>query len=537
MTVVVVGKESVGKSQLIAGITGASAYIANFGGATLSCDTYNGAGRRWADTPGIWRQSDSETTRLALGQLAKEDEVLVVAQATHLDEDLAELLPFVQGKKGAVAVTFWDKVAPATTSNDALQRLSRAVGVSFVPVDARHVSEYDRSILLAALDEQRVFQNARPREQVGWRIEPRPTWLEHSRVGRVVALLLLFLPAVVAVWRANSVAEVVQPLVEAGVTPMVALSVTWHPLPAALVTGDYGVLTMGPLLLVWAVPTVVLYALLLGAYKASGLLERLSIAIHPLMLPFGLGGRDVVRVLMGFGCNVPAVISTRACSGCSRGTCISAIAFGAACSYQLGATLGVFSAMGQGWLVAPYLGYLTVTTLVYTRLTAPAAARSAQNPIVVRRPFLILPSWKAVWREARGTLTQFFRQAIPIFLLISAIAALLAYSGILGQLAGVIAPVMALFHLPAQAGLPLVMAMIRKDGILLFAEQGLIQSLTPLQALTGVYLAGVLLPCLVTALTIAREQSPRFALTLLAKQATAAVAFTLVLAWVPLLFV
>jgi Fe2+ transport system protein B len=44
------------------------------------------------------------------------------------------------------------------------------------------------------------------------------------------------------------------------------------------------------------------------------------------------------------GCNVPAVISTRGCSSCSRGTCISAIAFGSACSYQFGATLGVFSA-------------------------------------------------------------------------------------------------------------------------------------------------------------------------------------------------
>jgi len=49
--------------------------------------------------------------------------------------------------------------------------------------------------------------------------------------------------------------------------------------------------------------------------------------------------------------------------------------------------------------------------------------------------------------------------------------------------------------------------------------------------LTAVYLAGVLLPCLVTALTIAREKSPRFALGLMAKQAAAAVAFTLLLAW------
>jgi Fe2+ transport system protein B len=66
----------------------------------------------------------------------------------------------------------------------------------------------------------------------------------------------------------------------------------------------------------------------LGAYKASGLVERITITLDPLLRPFGLSGRDLVRVIMGFGCNVPAVISTRACSSCSRGTCISAIAFG-----------------------------------------------------------------------------------------------------------------------------------------------------------------------------------------------------------------
>jgi Fe2+ transport system protein B len=49
--------------------------------------------------------------------------------------------------------------------------------------------------------------------------------------------------------------------------------------------------------------------------------------------------------------------------------------------------------------------------------------------------------------------------------------------------------------------------------------------------LTAVYLAGVLLPCLVTALTIAREQSWRFAAKLLTRQALAASVFAAALAW------
>jgi len=79
--------------------------------------------------------------------------------------------------------------------------------------------------------------------------------------------------------------------------------------------------------------------------------------------------------------------------------------------------------------------------------------------------------------------------------------------------------------------LPVILASIRKDGLLLFAEPNAASGLSPLQILTGVYLAGVLLPCLVTALTIAREQSLKFALGLMARQAIAAIVFTLVLAW------
>jgi hypothetical protein len=36
----------------------------------------------------------------------------------------------------------------------------------------------------------------------------------------------------------------------------------------------YGLLNMGPFLLVWALPAVLLFAVILGAYKASGIVER-----------------------------------------------------------------------------------------------------------------------------------------------------------------------------------------------------------------------------------------------------------------------
>ncbi|MCU0709348.1 MAG: hypothetical protein MUF23_13745 [Pirellula sp.] len=55
--------------------------------------------------------------------------------------------------------------------------------------------------------------------------------------------------------------------------------------------------------------------------------------------------------------------------------------------------------------------------------------------------------------------------------------------------------------------------------------------MTASQVVTAVYLAGVLLPCLVTALTIAKESSWSKTGVMLARQAVFAVLFSAILAW------
>lgn len=531
-SIVVIGKENTGKSQLVASLTGCLPYSINFRGSTIACDTYVGGGLTVVDTPGILYRSDRVTTQAALAQLKTHDTVLLVIKATHIDEDLADLWPLVVGKRGIVVITFWDKASHAGFTQQIVQCWDQTSNLAFIPIDARHLAPDQHHDIRAALQAPTVFSPRQP-IPVGWRIEPRPTLLEHPQLGWLIAISLLLLPTLLAVWFANSVAAVADPLMQTLLQPLVDILANIPlSLPREMLIGRYGLLTMGPLLWVWAVPTVILYALCLGTYKASGLVERITVALHPLLHPLGLSGRDLVRVVMGFGCNVPAVISTRACSSCARKTCMSAIAFGSACSYQFGATLAVFSAAHRPSLVIPYLGYLTVTTLIYTRLLATKSARSRHNRLMIEhRTFLERPRWATIWRETQGTLHQFFTSAIPIFVAITLIASILDQLSLLTAAASILHPLMQIFRLPPEAALPMILASIRKDGLLLFAEPETLSVLTPLQILTGVYLAGVLLPCLVTALTIAREQSLRFALALMGRQAIAATCFSLILAW------
>lgn len=546
-TVVVVGKESVGKSELVSSLTGDRPTSGNFRGTTTRSERYVTEEYEFVDTPGIMLDADTEATRDALDELTDEETVMLVVPATDVDSDLEDLLPLVEDHLGAVVVTFWDKVDEQTETRRALEQLSADIGVPVVPVDAlnverpmtdggtaaagagRAVDGYSR--IMAALEQPGVFPDA-ARERIGRRIEPPKTVFEWPVVGPAVSLLLLLFPAGVAVWFANSLADELDPIVGAAFEPLVGAAATLPEPLAVLLTSDYGLLSMGPFLFVWAGPTMLIFAVILGVYKNTGLVTRMTVSLHPMMRQIGLSGRDLIRVVMGFGCNVPAVVNTRSCSDCTRCTTISAISFGSACSYQFPATLAVFAAVGMGWLVGPYLAVLAATTFIYVGLIAPAEARQSTT-VVDRRTFLSWPDPKAVAREAYSALREFFVKALPIFVVITFVAAALDRLGVIDTLGSVLGPAMNLFNLPADAALTIVLASIRKDGIALLTADGAstAAALSPVQVLVAVYLAGVLLPCLVTAFTVAREVSARWALKMMARQAVAAVGFAIVIAW------
>ncbi|EMA31065.1 nucleoside recognition domain-containing protein [Halobiforma nitratireducens] len=551
--VVLVGKESVGKSALAAGLTGATPADEKIGGSTVSSEVYSTGGVELVDTPGITLEADTETTREALSQLEASDEVVLVVPATDVDGDLADLLPLVQGRTGAVVVTYWDKVTDDPDAWNGITELEDDLGVPVVPVDARTLTRATadgglgrdsagpsvvdsaettdaRAVLDAIRYGGRLPGGAGTR--VGWNVEPAATIFERQYAGPVASALVLLAPAVVAVWFANTIAGELDPVVGAALEPAVARAGTLPGPLAAALGGDYGLLSMGPFLFVWALPTMLIFALFMGAYKASGLVTRVTTALHPFMRRVGLTGQDLVRVVMGFGCNVPAVTSTRSCSDCTRCTTISAISFGAACSYQFPATLAVLAAVGMPWLVVPYLAILVLTTLLYVRLVAPSEARTT-SLAVDRRTYLEWPRPRAIWREARTSLASFVTTALPVFAVICVVAALLEYVGALDRLGAGLEPAMAAFALPTEAALPVVLASVRKDGIaLLTADAAGVATLSPVQVLVAVYLAGVLFPCLVTAITVAREVSTRFVAKMLARQAAAAIGFALAIAWI-----
>lgn len=348
--------------------------------------------------------------------------------------------------------------------------------------------------------------------------------------------LLLLLPAWLAVTLAVSLSDLIaEPL---GAT-LSWLGPSLQELPEplhAMLLGQYGLIAMLPFLVLYALPTLLAFTLLVWLLQDTGLLLRISHRLDPLLYRFGLGSQSLVSVVMGFGCNVPAIIQTRQCNSCERCASASAIAFGAACSYQLPATLAVFAAAGKSFLTLPYMLLLMITSLIYLRFALPRPA-ARPRPLIFRSGTpLQWPQPSRLAATLKDALMDFARVALPIFAFICLAAGMLDWLGIIGYLAAGIAPLMALFQLPADAAVPVMMGAIRKDGIaigLLAPDaQGLkIPDLSAIQLLTLTYLAGVLLPCLVTLITLIKEFKPAQALKMLARQFVWACGFAAIIGW------
>jgi hypothetical protein len=93
--------------------------------------------------------------------------------------------------------------------------------------------------------------------------------------------LWLGLP-LLAVWVAWFISGQAEPLVQALFAPVVAHCERWAFPLNAILTGRYGFLTMAPLLMVWTLPLVVLFGLVVDVYQRMGVAARLAQQLHPL---------------------------------------------------------------------------------------------------------------------------------------------------------------------------------------------------------------------------------------------------------------
>jgi ferrous iron transport protein B len=347
-TVVLVGNPNVGKSTLFNVLTGARQRVMNAPGTTVQLQ--RGTWRRLAgvtvvDLPGtdslLARSPDERVTAEAVagtGSTGEPDLVVVLVAAASLARSLYLLAQTAAaGRPVVVALTMTDVAAARGIHVDAAA-LEAAVGVPVVAVDARTARGVDalRTAVDRALAERPLLRidldpaqddsdPLRDAEAVfAWvdavvrRLTPTPAVRTLSdRVDAVLLHPVLGVPVFLAVmWALFQLATTVAgPLIDAvdhvvnGVVADWARGVLPGPawVPGLLVDG----VLAGVGTVLSFVPLMALVFVAIALLEDSGYLARAAFVADRAMRALGLDGRAMLPLVIGFGCNLPALSATR----------------------------------------------------------------------------------------------------------------------------------------------------------------------------------------------------------------------------------
>ncbi|MBN2455206.1 MAG: ferrous iron transporter B, partial [Sedimentisphaerales bacterium] len=180
---------------------------------------------------------------------------------------------------------------------------------------------------------------------------------------------------------------------------------------------SFGLLTTGLFVPLAAVlPYVFAFYLVLSFLEDFGYLPRLAIMVDTLMHRLGLHGLAIVPMLLGLGCNVPGVLSTRILET-RRERFISAtiLAIGVPCAALQAMVVGLLGRYGMASLGIVYGTLFIVWLILGVLLNHTVKGKSPE--IFVEIPPYRIPYFRGLSKKIWIRMKWFIKEAVPFVLL------------------------------------------------------------------------------------------------------------------------
>lgn len=268
------------------------------------------------------------------------------------------------------------------------------------------------------------------------------------------------------------------------------------------------------IVLPYFIPLLFLMALL----EDIGYLARAGFLMDTFMHRIGLHGKSISPFILGFGCNVPAIISTRMLES-RRDRIISALLIPfVPCTARTTIILALVAFyLGPIWALGFYafnillLGALGRIISFFFKAPAPG--------LILEIPSLQIPSLKNIWKKTYFQLVSFVKFAWPVLIAGSVVLALLQFFQMDNVVNVVLSPLVEkALGLPQELGVTLVFGFLRKELSLIMMLQalgvsysGLMTVITKQQLIVFTVFVSFFIPCLSTVAIIWKEVGKRIA--------------------------
>lgn len=178
------------------------------------------------------------------------------------------------------------------------------------------------------------------------------------------------------------------------------------------------------------VPNIMILFLFMAFMEGSGYMARAAFIMDRLMHKIGLHGKSFIPLLMGFGCNVPAIMATRTlASKKDRIITMLLIPF-MSCSARLPVyilIISLFFERNQGLiLMGIYMVGVIIAVIVSLVLDRTIKVES-EAPFVMELPTYRMPSFKVVLRDAMIKVNQYIKKMGTTILAFSVVIWALGY--------------------------------------------------------------------------------------------------------------
>jgi ferrous iron transport protein B len=283
-------------------------------------------------------------------------------------------------------------------------------------------------------------------------------------------------------------------------------SLAAHPLARVIVTYTLIGVQAG---LGIVVPYIMTFYVLMSLLENSGYLTRAAFLLDDVMHRLRLHGRAMIPLILGFGCSVPAIMSTKTLQTRRERIITSAMVCMVPCSARSIVIMGLVATFVSVWAaLSIYLLMLAITIMVGYVLGR--VVRGEEMGFILEMVPLRVPMLKDVVDKTWMQMREFVYVAFPLLIAGSAFLGLLQYVGVLDYVNSLLAPItVGLLGLPPYAATALLFGILRKEMALetLAVLAGTAQFslvLTPLQMYVFAVFTAIYMPCIATVTMLSR---------------------------------
>ena len=268
-------------------------------------------------------------------------------------------------------------------------------------------------------------------------------------------------------------------------------------------------------------PQILILYCFISIMEDSGYMARAAFIMDKLMHKMGLHGKSFIPLVMGFGCNVPAVMATRTIESRRSRLITMMILPLMSCSARLPIyimIIGTFFAVEyQSWVMISLYAIGILLSVVVSKVFSTFIIKGDDTPFVMELPPYRFPTLRAVVRHTWEKGKEYLKKMGGIILVASIIVWAMGYfsftgvaesmeTSIIGRLGQAVAPIFTPQGFNWQLDVSLITGVGAKEivassiGVL-----GGLESLTPLQGYCYLLFVLIYFPCIATIVAIKNE--------------------------------